>query len=87
MDCGHFIPRQHSGVKYHEKNNHAQCKPCNGFEGGNQYKYGLALKKLYGDKIIDMLEVKKKVDNGKLTRLWYESAIPHYKKKLKELGD
>lgn len=85
MDAGHFIPRQHQGVKYDERNVAAQCKPCNGFEGGAQYKYGLALRKMYGDGIIKELEIKKRLNKNMLTRLWYLGAIEHYKEKLKEM--
>src|SRR5687767_4246038 len=33
-DCGHGIPRQYKSTKFNERNNHFQCKHCNGFEGG-----------------------------------------------------
>lgn len=48
MDCGHGIGRQHQATKYNECNNHAQCKKCNGFEGGQQEIYARRVDSLYG---------------------------------------
>lgn len=57
LDCGHGIGRQHLSVKYNEKNNHAQCKKCNGFEGGMREKYKENVDKKYGKGTWDLLEV------------------------------
>lgn len=57
MDCGHGIGRQHKATKYHEKNNHAQCKKCNGFEGGRRETYKEEVDKRYGAGTWDTLEV------------------------------
>jgi len=34
IDCGHFIPRQYKATRWMKQNCNAQCKKCNGFEGG-----------------------------------------------------
>lgn len=47
-DCGHGIGRQHLSVKYNEKNNHAQCKKCNGFEEGMKDEYAKRVNEKYG---------------------------------------
>lgn len=57
MDCGHGIPRQHKATKYHEHNNHAQCKKCNGFEGGKRERYKEEVDRRYGAGTWDRLEV------------------------------
>lgn len=49
MDCGHGIKRQHMATKYHEHNNHAQCKLCNGPAGsGKPKEYRAEMNKRYG---------------------------------------
>lgn len=48
MDCGHGISRGHMGTKYHEENNHAQCKICNCHKRGNPVEYKKAVDKKYG---------------------------------------
>lgn len=57
MDCGHGIPRQHKATKFDTKNNHAQCKKCNGFEGGMRERYKEAVDRLYGAGTWDRLQV------------------------------
>ena len=48
IDCGHGVPRQYASTKYHEQNNHAQCKNCNGFEGGMREIYKQKMNEKYG---------------------------------------
>jgi hypothetical protein len=48
MDAGHGIPRQHKATKFNEINNNAQCKLCNGFEGGVREVYEKEMDKKYG---------------------------------------
>ena len=56
-DCGHGIGRQHKATKYNEKNNHAQCKKCNGFEGGMREKYKEEMNKRYGGYTWELMEI------------------------------
>ena len=56
-DCGHGIGRQHRATKYNEKNNHFQCKLCNGFEGGRADVYKLKVDEKYGEGTWDTLLV------------------------------
>lgn len=60
-DCGHGIPRQHFSTKYSEKNNHAQCKKCNGFEGGVREVYKQKVDEKYGEGTWDLLLVASRV--------------------------
>lgn len=57
MDCGHGIPRQHKATKFNEQNNHAQCKHCNGFEGGRREVYKERMDKIYGAGTWDKMEL------------------------------
>lgn len=56
-DCGHGIGRQHKGTKYNEKNNHLQCKPCNGFEGGKREEYKAEMNRRYGPNTWELMEM------------------------------
>jgi hypothetical protein len=74
MDCGHFISRKHISTRWHEDNCQVQCKSCNVFRYGEQYKYSLWLGakkseylytlsketlKLYDYDLLDMIEIYK----------------------------
>ena len=61
MDAGHGIPRQHKATKYNEKNNHPQCKRCNGFEGGMREEYKKKVDKIYGAGTWDKLLLQSKM--------------------------
>lgn len=61
MDCGHGIGRQHKFTKFMETNNHAQCKKCNGFEGGRQDIYKQEVDKRYGAGTWDKMEMMSKM--------------------------
>lgn len=84
FDCGHFISRRHLATKYNEKNNHAQCKGCNGFGAGKQYEYGKEIDRRYGAGTADLILVASR-QSAKLGAFEFETMIEHYKHRLKEL--
>jgi hypothetical protein len=57
VDCGHGISRSFKATKYHEQNNHAQCKGCNGFRQGRQAIYAKNVDRVYGFGTWEKLEV------------------------------
>lgn len=83
-DAGHGIPRQHKATKYHEQNNHFQCKHCNGFEGGKREVYKIAINKKYGPQTWEKLEVMSRMT---CKRDWFEIQVmtKYYQEKVKEL--
>jgi len=83
MDCGHGIPRQHKATKYNEMNNHAQCKRCNGFEGGKREVYKVEVDKRYGAGTWDKLEVASR-GLAKWSKFEIDTMTTFYKGKLKE---
>lgn len=83
MDCGHGIGRQHKGVKYNEKNNHAQCKKCNGFEGGMRERYKQEMDKRYGAGTWDLMELASKAPS-RWTQFEIDALEKYYKMKLKD---
>lgn len=55
LECGHFVQRDKDDVRWNERNAHAQCKNCNGYRGGEQWKMGNFIERKYGpgyDKIL-----------------------------------
>jgi hypothetical protein len=84
MDCGHGIPRQHKATKFSEINNHAQCKRCNGFEGGKREVYKVEVDKRYGPGTWDKLELASKI-TLKRTQFEIDTMTEFYKQELKKL--
>lgn len=84
MDCGHGIGRQHWGTRYDERNNAAQCKKCNGFEGGRREVYKIEVDKRYGTGTWDLLELKSK-KGKRLSDFEIKVLTDHYKKEIEKL--
>lgn len=84
IDCGHGIPRQHKGTFLNEKNNHAQCKHCNGFEGGKREEYKVEMDKRYGEGTWDKMIITSKIT---VHRGAFERFIlyQYYKTQIKQL--
>lgn len=55
MQCGHFMSRKHYSTRWEEFNCQVQCYSCNVMKYGEQYKYGLELKKEYGEDLPEEL--------------------------------
>lgn len=71
-DCGHGIGRQHKATKYHEQNNHLQCRSCNRFNEGRKDLYSKAVDRLYGPGTWSKLEV---LSRGTCKRSQFEIDI------------
>jgi hypothetical protein len=84
FDCGHGIGRQHKATKFDERNNHGQCKKCNGFEGGQQAIYKEEVEKRYGKGTWDQLVLKSR-QVCKRGKVEIQVMEEYYKKKVKEL--
>lgn len=82
-DCGHGIPRQHWSTRYAEKNNHFQCKRCNGFEGGKREVYKVEMDKRYGPGTWDLMEIMSK-QKSKIGQFEIDAMEKYYKQKLKK---
>jgi hypothetical protein len=79
-DCGHGLGRQHKGTKYNEKNNHLQCKKCNGFEGGRSDAYKVEMDKRYGDGTWDSMRINSKVTHKMADFEWDYLTDEYYNK-------
>lgn len=84
MDCGHGIGRQHKATKFDEKNNNAQCKPCNGFEGGKREQYKVAINKKFGPQTWELLEIKSK-SVYKWSQFEVDQLTIYYRKEVEKL--
>lgn len=81
MDCGHGVGRQHKATKYDERNNHIQCKRCNGFEGGQQAIYKEEVEKRYGEGTWDKLVIKSR-QICKRGQVEIDNMTEYYKKEV-----
>lgn len=86
MDCGHGIGRQHWGTRYNEMNNHAQCKRCNGFEGGKGDVYKQKVDEKYGAGTWDLLLVKAQTNRKQLSQFECDVLEKHYRQEAEKLA-
>lgn len=84
MDCGHWIRRGYLGVRYDERNAHAQCVTCNQFKSGNLEEYDRFILNKYGMEVFDEL-----MELSNIEIKWMQFEIDDlkkvYKKKIKDL--
>lgn len=86
LDCGHGAGRQHKGTKYNEKNNHAQCKRCNGFEEGRKDLYKIEVNKLYGPNTWDLMQAASR-QVTKITKFEYDLLTDLYYKQVIKMAE
>lgn len=82
--CGHFFSRSILSLRFNEINCNCQCPTCNTFKCGNIKEYEKALKRKYGDDIIDKLRTIKN-KHLQLKDSDYKELIEVYKQKLKNI--
>lgn len=83
MDAGHYIPKTAGlSVYFDEQNVHSQCTSCNRWKHGNLSQYALALKRKYGETILEDLE-RKRVQIKKFSVIEYQEMIEKYKELIK----
>jgi len=85
IDAGHFIPKSTGEYFYfNELNVHAQCRKCNGFNGGKRVEYRKELiKKIGKDKVEELEKLEKERPYLKHTLEDYEKMKIKYRKKIK----
>lgn len=66
-------------------NNHAQCKPCNAFEGGATKEYAEAVDRKYGAGTWDKLLILSKARTRQLSKFEIDVLTKEYAAKVKEL--
>jgi hypothetical protein len=81
MDCGHFMSRKHYATRWDESNCQVQCKSCNVFRYGEQFKFGINLDQQFGSGTAESLLSKSRAtakfsNNELLELIEYYSNIP-----------
>lgn len=82
--AGHYVGRGNHALRWNEKNVNAQCRSCNGKEHwqGDKNTYALALKRRYGESILEELEgLKHQVNKPNRSALYayYKEKVEEYK--------
>ena len=92
MECGNFKSRRFMAKRWNEQNAHAQCKSCNKYNAGEQYRHGIEIDLLYGEGTADYLEqlsrsmIKlNKIEIMELARYYQQETIKLAKQKSLEL--
>jgi hypothetical protein len=86
FDNGHWIRRENWGTRFHENNCHNQCKNCNGFRGGEEYKHECAIAKLHGLNEPNRLRQIAKFNKRKPSAKELEAIAKRYEDKVTVLG-
>jgi 5-methylcytosine-specific restriction endonuclease McrA len=86
MHASHYIPKSLGlSIYFEEKNVHPGCVTCNLFRHGNLTSYAIALRKKYGETILEELEQQRQ-RMIKISPGGYEELIERYQAKLDMLG-
>ena len=80
IQAGHFMSRKHYSIRWDERNVKPQCKSCNVFRWGEQYKYSLYLGNNLSKKLLDESRELRKFTNIEL-----EEMIADYSERVKKL--
>ncbi len=83
LDCGHFVSRNWTALRWNPINCHVQCKRCNRFLGGQIEEYFIWMENTYGRAVVDDL-IGHKHDTFILERQWLLDKIKYYKDLIKE---
>jgi len=85
--AGHYVAKSLSlALRYHEQNVHAQCVACNLWRHGNLTSYALALKRKYGDNILEELDdIRRENEGMRISTSDYEEMIEKYKGELEKM--
>ena len=84
VDAGHFQSRAKFSTRWHEMNVKPQCKGCNGFRSGEQFKFARKLDAVYGQGTAEEIE---RISNQ--TRKYsveeLEALVDVYNRRLRKL--
>ena len=84
VDAGHFQSRAKFSTRWDEMNVKCQCKGCNGFRSGEQFKFARKLDAVYGEGTAEEIE---RISNQ--TRKYsveeLEALVDVYNRRLRKL--
>lgn len=76
LQCGHYITRTSTALRYYPKNTKPQCSGCNMFNQGRLDVFAINLIKEYGPEILEELqELKMSSLTSSEARILYQSVI------------
>lgn len=78
--AGHYIAKSISlALRFDERNVNIQCAGCNTFNHGNLVQYALALKRKFGDGILEQLDIDRRMGEGfKISEAGYQELFEKY---------
>lgn len=85
VDCGHFIKRGNTSVRFDEENCRPQCFNCNRIKDGMAEAFEERLREDLGEEAVDDL-IRRGRENSHFTEEWYREKLTFYKLKLKKFG-
>lgn len=80
VDAGHFMSRKHYSTRWDERNVKPQCKHCNMYRNGEQYKFSQYLGKELSEELYMLSKKTVKYSNVELN-----SMAEYYKNLVKDL--
>jgi hypothetical protein len=83
MQAGHFQSRRFNITRFDEMNVNGQCRACNVFRHGEQYKYAIAVDEKYGEGTAERL-ARKSMEFHKFTVSELQGLVKYYGDKVKE---
>lgn len=81
VDAGHFMSRAKMATRWDVRNVQFQCKRCNGFRSGEQYKFAQELGNEIADELVFLSNQTRKFAIGELRELH-----EHFKKLANDLS-
>ena len=84
VDAGHFQSRAKFSTRWDEMNVKPQCKSCNGFRSGEQFKFARKLDAVYGEGTAEEIE---RISNQtrKFSVEELEALVDVYNRRLRKL--
>ncbi len=85
INCGHYIKRDITYLRYDERNCHPQCVRCNHHLSGNLDEYAFFITNTYGLDVFNELHFIKNKIFTESKSLFCQEKFIEYKEKLKNL--
>ena len=86
MDAGHFQSRRYFATRWEPINVASQCKGCNIFRHGEQFKFAFALDKIHGQGTAQGLKERAE-KGGKISTAEMQAMADELEAKVFELGE
>jgi hypothetical protein len=85
LECGHYITRRKSILRFDDRNCNCQCRDCNLKHEHFPYVYEGYMRRNYGDRVLDELERMANINAWRWELYELEAFISVYKRKIEAL--